>query len=138
MLGFAIGAIMLIVGLSLFSLGADMSMMNIGFGVGKFITQKKKLWIFMLVPFIIGMLITIAEPDLLVLAKQVSIPDFLLIICVALGVGIFLMLAMLRVALKIDIRVGTIVIGRITIVVFRVCEEVFSHLFAIKVSANII
>ncbi len=105
MLGFAIGAIMLIVGLSLFSLGADMSMMNIGLGVGKFITQKKKLWIFMLVPFIIGMLVTIAEPDLLVLAKQVSIPDFVLIICVALGVGIFLMLAMLRVALKIDIRV---------------------------------
>ncbi len=111
MLSFIIGAVMLIIGMGLFTLGADMSMMNTGVGVGKYVTEQKKLWIFMLIPFIIGILITIAEPDLIVLAEQVSIPslgeDFsktLIIVGVALGVGIFLVIALLRVALKIDIR----------------------------------
>lgn len=105
MIGFIIGAMMLIIGMSLFTLGADMSMVNVGHGVGKFVTEKKKLWIMLVVPFIIGIIVTIAEPDLIVLAKQVSISDALLIIMVALGVGLFLMLAILRIALKIDIRV---------------------------------
>lgn len=109
MIGFIIGAFMLIIGLSLFTLGADVSMMNVGLGVGKYIAKKRNLWILLLVPFLIGMLITIAEPDLLVLAKQVSIPDYVLIISVAAGVGIFLTVALLRVVLNIDIRVILVV-----------------------------
>lgn len=109
MISFVIGAVMLIFGMGLFTLGADMSMMNVGVGVGKYITKQKKLWVFMLIPFIIGILITIAEPDLIVLANQVVVPGMdsaklIIIIAVALGVGIFLVIALLRVALKIDIR----------------------------------
>lgn len=104
-IAFIFSAMMLIIGMSLFTLGAEMSMMNVGSVVGKFITEKRKLWILLVVPLIIGFIITIAEPDLIVLAKQISINDLVLILMVALGVGIFLMLAVLRVALKIDIRV---------------------------------
>jgi len=103
-IGFLIGAILLIVGLSLFTLGADVSMMDVGLGVGKYVTKKRNVWILLLVPFIIGVLITLAEPDLLVLANQVNIPNFVLIICVAVGVGLFLTIALVRVALNIDIR----------------------------------
>ena len=109
MISFIIGSVMLIFGMGLFTLGADMSMMNVGVGVGKYITKQKKLWVFMLIPFIIGILITIAEPDLIVLANQVSVPGIdsaklIIIVAVALGVGVFLVIALLRVALKIDIR----------------------------------
>ena len=59
-IGFIIGAVMLIVGMTLFTLGADMSMMNVGSGVGKYITKKRKIWIAIVIPLIIGILITVA------------------------------------------------------------------------------
>ncbi len=109
MIAFILAALMIIIGMSLFTLGAEISMMNVGHGVGKFITEKRKLWLLLLVPLLLGIIVTIAEPDLIVLAKQVSVNDMLLIIMVALGVGLFLMFAMLRVVLKIDIRVILVV-----------------------------
>lgn len=59
-IGFIIGAVMLIVGMTLFTLGADMSMMNVGSGVGKYITKKRKIWIAIVILLIIGILITVA------------------------------------------------------------------------------
>ena len=103
-IGFIIGALMLIFGMTLFTLGADMSMMNVGTGVGKYITKKRKIWIAIVIPFIIGILITVAEPDLIVLAGQVSIRDEILIYGVSAGVGVFLVIAILRVILKFDLR----------------------------------
>ncbi len=111
-LGFIIGSVMLVIGMALFTLGADLSMMSVGVGVGKYITKKRKIWVLLLVPFIIGALVTIAEPDLLVLSKQVQmegLSSMVLILMVALGVGIFLMIALLRVVLRVDIRVVLIV-----------------------------
>ncbi len=111
-IGFLIGSVMLIVGMALFTLGADLSMMSVGVGVGKYITQNRKIWLLILVPFVIGSLVTIAEPDLLVLSKQVQmegVPSIVLILMVAVGVGIFLTVALLRVVLKVDIRVVLIV-----------------------------
>lgn len=104
MIGFLIGAVMLIIGMSFFTLGADMSMMSVGVGVGQYITKNKKVWLLLFIPFIIGIMITVAEPDLIVLANQVNISNFLLIIMVAIGVGLFLTIAMLRVVLKIELR----------------------------------
>mgnify|MGYP003296502790 CR=1 FL=1 len=46
--------------MTLFTLGADMSMMNVGSGVGKYITKKRKIWIAIVIPLIIGILITVA------------------------------------------------------------------------------
>lgn len=101
---FMVGAALLIVGMGLFSLGADIAMTPMGEGVGSQIIKTKKLWLIIAVGFILGFIITVAEPDLVVLAGQMpSIPDNTLIYTVACGVGIFLVIAMLRVIFKIKL-----------------------------------
>ena len=104
---FLIGALLLIVGMGLFSLGVDPSMMPMGDGVGERLSQAKprRMWIVGFVCFIIGMIITIAEPDLQVLSNQVTaIPGLVLIMTVAVGVGVFLLIAFLRIVLKIPLH----------------------------------
>ena len=99
---FLVGAVFLIFGMSLFSLGAETSMSLIGERVGATICKSKKVWVIALISFIVGTIITIAEPDLQVLATQiVDIPNIVLITTVGIGVGIFLAIAMLRMVLKI-------------------------------------
>lgn len=98
---FLIGSFMLVAGLSLFSLGADLSLLKVGEQVGNYLTNKRKLWLLLLVGFLIGIIITIAEPDLLVLAKSFSLPDAVLIIAVGVGVGVFLAVALLRIVLQV-------------------------------------
>lgn len=105
LLSFLVGAAMLILGMGLFTLGADMSMTLIGEHVGSSMTKSRKIFWIICGSFFIGVIITISEPDLQVLAQQVtSIPNFILIMSVSLGVGIFLVVAMLRVLLKIKLR----------------------------------
>ena len=94
---FLFGTLMLIFGMSLFTLGAEMSMQPLGEGIGVQLNKSRHLPIVLLCCFVLGVLITIAEPDLTVLAQQIpSIPNMVLILSVAIGVGLFLMLAMLR------------------------------------------
>ena len=102
MLGlFIMGAILLIVGMALFTLGADMAMMPMGEELGSKLARARKLWLLILAAFVLGVFITIAEPDLQVLATQVpGIPNMTLIIAVALGVGIFLVTALLRIVFQ--------------------------------------
>lgn len=98
---FLIGAVLLVLGMGLFTLGADLSMMPMGERVGAHLTKSKKLSILIPVCFLIGALITIAEPDLTVLAGQVpTVPDAVLILTVAVGVGLFLVLALLRIIFR--------------------------------------
>lgn len=102
---FMIGAVMLILGMGLFTLGADMSMMTMGEKMGSFITQSRKLWLLIPVTFLLGIIITVAEPDLQVLARQIpGVPDPVIIWSVALGVGIFLVVAFLRTLFQIKLR----------------------------------
>lgn len=101
---FSIGAIMLIFGMGLFTLGADMSMMPMGERIGAELTKSRKLLLLVTISFLMGFMITVAEPDLQVLAGQVpSIPDVIIIGTVALGVGIFLVLAILRIVFQIKL-----------------------------------
>ena len=105
MLGFLIGAVMLIVGMGLFTLGTDLAMTPIGEHVGSAMTRSKKLWLIMLVSFLVGVIITISEPDLQVLAQQVpGVPNMTLILSVALGVGVFLVVALLRILFRIPMK----------------------------------
>ena len=93
---FLAGAVLLIVGMAFFSLGTDVSMTPMGEGIGAQLPRTKNLLV------VIGILITIAEPDLQVLAGQVpSIPNAMLIWTVAVGVGMFFVLALLRTIFKI-------------------------------------
>ena len=105
MLMFLMGAVMLILGMGFFSLGADIAMMPIGDAVGGQLAKSKKPVTLIVVCLLIGVAITVAEPDLQVLARQVpAVPDFTIIITVAVGVGVFLVLAAVRSLLKIPLR----------------------------------
>ena len=90
LLAFLVGAVLLIVGMGLFTLGADTAMLPIGERVGAQMTKSRKLWVVVCVSLLIGIIVTISEPDLQVLAGQVpGIPNVVLIGAVAVGVGIF-------------------------------------------------
>lgn len=111
MMMFLVGAVMLILGMGMFQLGAEMSMSPLGEGIGVQISKAKKAWIMAGISLLMGILITIAEPDLQVLSNQVpSVPNSTLILTVAVGVGIFLAMAVLRIILKIDLSILLIVL----------------------------
>lgn len=102
LLTFTIGAVLLIVGIGLFNLGADLAMTPMGSHVGAGLSRQKKLLLLLAVCFVLGMLITIAEPDLQVLANQVSavMNGTLLIYTVGLGVGVFLVVSILKIVFR--------------------------------------
>ncbi len=114
---FMVGVVLLILGLGCFTLGADMSMLVIGEKIGSAMTHSRKIWLIALLSFVIGIIVTIAEPDLQILAEQVpavaekvpQLGNYLLIITVAVGVGIFLTVAMLRIVLRIRLSVLLII-----------------------------
>ena len=104
---FAVGAVLLVLGMGLFTLGADIAMMPMGGAVGSTLSKSRKLWLIILACFVMGMLITIAEPDLQVLATQLSAtsePNMSLIIAVAAGVGAFLVMSVLKTFFRIRLR----------------------------------
>ena len=105
LLSFIIGTVMLVLGMALFTLGADIAMMPMGEYVGSKMTKTKKLWMIVIVSFFVGVMITVSEPDLTVLANQISsIPSLSLILAVALGVGIMLVIAMLRIIFNVRLK----------------------------------
>jgi len=105
LLVFGISALMLIVGIGLFNLGADLAMTPMGHYIGEGLMKRRKSTFLLVVCFLMGLLITIAEPDLVVLAEQVSsiMNGWMLIITVGLGVGIFLLQAVLKIIKRIDL-----------------------------------
>ncbi|MBR4879809.1 MAG: DUF1538 domain-containing protein [Clostridia bacterium] len=101
---FIVGAAMLIFGMGMFQLGADTAMSTIGEGIGVHLAKAKKIPLIAIVALIMGVLITIAEPDLQVLSNQVpAIPNATIIWTVAIGVGIFLSVAVLRIAFNFNL-----------------------------------
>lgn len=110
MLSFVIATAMLILGMGLFTLGADMSMSRIGNYMGSKLTKSRKLPLILTVSFALGVAITVAEPDLQVLAGNVpEIDTTVLILTVSVGVGFFLMLCMVRILFSISLRTMLIV-----------------------------
>ena len=104
-ISFSISALLLIIGITLFTFGADLSMVMIGEKIGNSLIKRKKLFSVLAITLVIGFVITIAEPDLMVLASQLtSIPNVLIITLVALGVGLFLMLSLFRIIKGIKIN----------------------------------
>ena len=99
---FLISAVFLILGIGLFNLGADLAMTPMGEHVGSGLAKTGKLKILLSVCFIMGVLITVAEPDLSVLAGQVSavMNSTVLIVTVGVGVGLFLLLSILKIVFK--------------------------------------
>ena len=107
---FSICAIFLIVGIGLFNLGADLAMTPMGEHVGSGLTKSRRLQLLVSVCFVMGVLITVAEPDLSVLAEQVraAVEPTLLIATIGVGVGCFLALSIIKIVFKRDL--STIII----------------------------
>lgn len=95
---FLVGVVCLVFGMSLFTAGAEMSMQPLGSKIGSTIGSNKSVWIIAFISFIIGILVTISEPDLQLLAEQIAgLENMILILTVSVGVGIFLAIAVMRI-----------------------------------------
>ena len=104
-LSFSLATILVIIGISLFNFGADRAMTPIGKMVGKGLTKQGKVWILLIVVLLFGFFITIAEPDLAVLASQTKsvFSKPLIIISIGVSVGVFLLLAILKIIKKVNL-----------------------------------
>lgn len=100
-----ISTLLLIIGVTFFTYGAELSMIEIGKVISSTLIKSKKTTLIAIVAFIVGVIITIAEPDLKVLATQMTaIDSTALILCVGGGVGVFLSLAAIRILYQIDLK----------------------------------
>ena len=106
---FYIGGVLIILGLSIFLLGTDLGILPMGHAVGSALVARKNLFLMLLAGFVVGFLVTVAEPDVAVLADQVStvdsaIPKSLLILMIGLGVGFFTAVGFGRIVLNLSYR----------------------------------
>lgn len=102
---FLLGAALMILGMGFFTLGADMAMLPMGEQMGVSLTRRRSVWFLAGFAFLLGVLITVAEPDLTVLANQVQgVPNPVLILSVAVGVGLFLAAALLRILFRLPLK----------------------------------
>lgn len=122
---FGISAFLLIVGIGFFNLGADLAMTPMGKFIGEGLTKSKKASILLIISFLMGLLITVAEPDLSVLAGQVKsiMNGSLLIVTVGAGVGLFLLIAVLKIISRADL---TSLLLYFYMVIFTVAALIFS------------
>ncbi len=105
LLSFLLGSVMIILGMAFFTLGAERFMTPTGTGIGTSLTKSKKLWLILPVSFLLGLAITVSEPDLQVLAQTVPhIDTLVLILTVGIGVGFFLAVCMFRILSGIKLR----------------------------------
>ena len=117
MVMFLVGATLLTVGMGMFQLGTEMAMSPLGEGIGVELSKSKKIIMLILVGLVMGILITVAEPDLQVLSNQVpSVPNATLIWTVAIGVGIFLAMAIVRIVLKVDLSILLMILYAIMLI----------------------
>ncbi len=117
---FVVSAIFLVLGIGLFNLGADLAMTPMGEHIGSGLTKTRRLPLLLFVSFVMGLLITVAEPDLTVLADQVSavMNKTVLIAVVGIGVGLFLLLSIIKVVFKKNL---SMLLMFFYLVLFAVC-----------------
>ncbi len=101
----AIGAIVLIVGMAIFQIGAGASLTKVGEYMGASLSKQKNLLIVVLFALVLGTLITTAEPSIMIVSKQVNINSGLLIGGIAIGVGIFLVIGILRIIFQKSLKI---------------------------------
>ena len=123
---FLVGSFLLIIGMGFFQLGAEIAMTRIGEGIGVQISRTKTSVIVLLIGFIMGLIITVSEPDLQVLAQQVpSVPNLIMIVTVAIGVGVFLAVAIIRIRCQINLSVLLIVLYSVVVLLSAFVPQEF-------------
>lgn len=105
LIAFLICAFLVAIGLGLFSIGVDQSLGRIGSVISDSLTKKKSKWFLIIVTFLLGFLITVAEPDLRILSNEIGIDDWIIVLFVSIGVGLFLVFGTLRIIFQLDLRV---------------------------------
>ena len=121
---FLVGAVFLIIGMALYTLGSSIFMEPAGEHIGAKVTATRKVWFILLVALVVGVVVTVAEPDLTVLATQIgSIPNIVLISAVGAGVGVFMVIAVLRVLLKIRLNALLIALYAVVFVLAAFVSE---------------
>jgi hypothetical protein len=127
---FALGAISIIVGLSLFLLGTDIGIVPVGQRTGAALMQRRNLPLLLASGFVIGLIITIAEPQVQVLAQQVAllapyVSRNLLVLAISLGVGLFVSIAFARIVLAISYRWVLIVFYAVVAILSLLVDSFF-------------
>ncbi len=107
---FLAGGVFVIIGLTLFLLGVDIGILPMGERSGAALTAKKNLPLLLITSFFIGFIVTVAEPDVQVLANQVkgidsSVNKWALVAMIACGVGFFVALGVLRTVMSLPLNV---------------------------------
>ena len=93
---FLIATASIVIGMGLFNVGTEQSMTEIGRIIGSSLTQKKNLFFVLVMTFMLGVLVTVAEPDLSVLSNQIGVNQIVIILSIGLGVGLFLVFGVAR------------------------------------------
>ena len=126
LLCFLMGAVLILVGMMFFTLGAEMSMTPMGERIGTCLTRSRNLPVIVAVAFLLGFIVTISEPDLQVLAGQVpAVPNMTLILSVACGVGAFLVIAILRMLFSMALPSLLVVCYAVVFVWRPLCQRIF-------------
>lgn len=128
---FFAGALMLVVGMGMFQMGAETAMEPLGEGIGSTMAKSRRIGLVALITIVMGILVTIAEPDLQILSSQVpSIPNQVLVLTVAIGVGICLCMAVLRIVFHIKLStILTVLYAGVLLFSFFVPKEFLAVAF---------
>lgn len=118
-----LGGIFLILGLTLFQIGASTGLSKVGEYMGASLSKQSKIWIIVLFAFLLGALVTCAEPSILIVAKDVSIPSWLILGGISVGVGIFVVIGILRIIFHGNLKVWYIFLYLITFSLIALIEE---------------
>ena len=102
---FLIAIGMIVIGTTLFSVGTEQSMTDIGKYIGSSLISKKSVFFLIIMTFALGVLVTIAEPDLAVLSGQIGVAKEIIIGAIGVGVGVFLVVGVLRVVFHKNLNI---------------------------------
>ncbi len=124
---FLIASAILVVGMTAFSIGTDASIMPMGNNIATKLIGKSKAYLLIFVCLILGILISIAEPDLSVLATLVekAIPYNTTFLTISIGVGIFLAFSVLRVFFKIKLKYLILLLYALVFILASICDVSF-------------
>jgi hypothetical protein len=123
-IGLIVGSVLLILGITLFSIGVDVSIMSIGENLSGTISKTGKVWLMLLTAFFIGILVSIPEPGLAIIAGNLSasmpkgnIDKWVLIIVVGVGVGAALSAGVIKTVLKIELNKLLLILWSVVFVI---------------------
>lgn len=122
-LSLGVGGMCLIVGLALFQIGADIGLTKVGEYMGSSLSKQKNIFIVIIFAFALGALITCAEPSILIIAADVSIPGWLLLGGISIGVGIFVVIGIVRIIVHGNLKLWYLFLYAITFMIICLIEE---------------